>query len=235
MTATRDRLIKSVWAGLEPFLGAGDLARVDTQGWASDHVYLTQAINEVMPQVVVEVGVWKGGSVMTMARRIQELKLDAAVIAVDTWLGAWDHWIQNEWFGHLRFEDGYPTLYRTFSANIVAAELTEIVMPLPLDSINAANVLKSRGVIADILHIDGGHDYEAVMSDLSHWWALLRPGGILIGDDYHASGNVWPDVRRAFHTFFNTDRLENTGGKCIVRKNVDTSAVEARTTVRTVV
>ena len=218
MTAARDEIIRSIWGGLEPFAGAADPGRVDMQGWASDNPYLTQAIDEVRPHVVVEIGVWKGGSVMTMARRIRELGLDAAVIAVDTWLGAWDHWLQSEWFGHLAFDGGYPTLYRTFAANIAAAGLTDIVVPLPLDSVNAAHVIKARGVVADVVHIDGGHDFEAVAGDLAQWWPILRPGGILIGDDYHASGEVWPEVRRAFHAFFDTDHLENAGGKCIIRK-----------------
>ena len=43
------------------------------------------------PRIVVEVGVFKGVSVMFMGRRIRELGLDCAIIAIDTWLGSAEH------------------------------------------------------------------------------------------------------------------------------------------------
>jgi cephalosporin hydroxylase len=48
------------------------------------------------PSIVVEIGVWKGSSVITLASKMKELNLDGVVIAVDTWLGAWDHWTNEE-------------------------------------------------------------------------------------------------------------------------------------------
>lgn len=38
-----------------------------------------------------------------------------------------------------------------------------------------------------LLHIDGNHDYAAVVADLDAWTPLLQPGGWLILDDY-----CWP-------------------------------------------
>lgn len=38
-----------------------------------------------------------------------------------------------------------------------------------------------------LLHIDGNHDYAAVVADLTAWAPLLQPGGWLILDDY-----CWP-------------------------------------------
>lgn len=217
-TATRRELLDKLYQGQEPFADEVSLDRVDPQGWASDHPYLTRAVDEVRPNVVVEVGVWKGGSVATLARRMKELQLDGAVIAVDTWLGAFDHWLSAEWFSHLRFERGYPTIYQTFRANMVSEGVEGYVLPMPLDSVNAGHVLRHNGVFADIVHIDGAHDYQSVMADLSQWWTILRPGGILIGDDYHASGPTWPEVRRAFQDFFKTDQIENINGKCYIRR-----------------
>ena len=218
MTGKRSQMIEAIWWGRDPLAGAADPTRVDQQGWQSDNPYLTQAIDQVMPAVVVEVGVWKGASVITMGRRMRELGLDGVIIAVDTWLGAWDHWMQAQWFDHLRFEGGYPTLFKTFASNIAHERLNDYVLPLPLDSVNAATVLKSKGVVVDVVHIDGGHDFDAVTSDLNQWWPLLRQGGILIGDDYHPNGDMWPEVRRAFNAFFNAETIENSGGKCLIHK-----------------
>jgi glycosyltransferase involved in cell wall biosynthesis len=219
MKHVRKNIVEQIWKGKDPFADKSVFqGRVDFQGWASDNPLLTRAINEVRPSVVVEIGVWKGGSVMTMAAAMKELGLDGAVIAIDTWLGAWDHWIQPEWFDHLSVEAGYPSLYKTFAANICERNLENYVVPLPLDSINAAVVMRHYAIRPDVLHIDGGHDFDAVMADLRSWWPLLNPGGVLIGDDYHPSGETWPTVRQAFHEFFKTEFIANLGGKCYIRK-----------------
>ena len=218
-TAVRQQLLGQIWNNRDPFSERSVFrGRVDYQGWASDNPTLTRAIQEVRPKIVVEVGVWKGGSVITMGHEMKRLALDGAIVAVDTWLGAWDHWIQPIWFESLRMEAGYPTLFRTFGANIIESELQDYVLPLPLDSLNASSLFKARAITPDVVHIDGAHDYTSVFSDLRAWWPLLSVGGALIGDDYHESGSTWPEVRQAFHDFFNTSRLENMGGKCLVRK-----------------
>lgn len=199
MTQVREELLARIWRGHDPFLNyPGRLYRQDRQGWGSSHPYLAEAVETLRPSVAVEVGVWKGSSVISLAAAMKALDLDGVVIAVDTWLGAWDHWINDEWFAHLNFSNGYPALYQTFAANIVGEGLQDYVLPLPLDSVNAANVLRHHEIQADIVHIDGGHDYRAVTSDLREWWPMIRPGGMLIGDDYPD----WPGVKAAFDDFF---------------------------------
>jgi glycosyltransferase involved in cell wall biosynthesis len=217
--SARNDILGKLWSSRDPFSERPAFSgRVDFQGWASDNPLLAKAINDVRPKTVVEVGVWKGGSVITMGREMKALGLDGVIIAVDTWLGAWDHWIQPIWFESLRLEAGYPTLFKTFAANILESDLADIVVPLPLDSLNAAAVLKSKNIRPDVLHIDGAHDYHAVFSDLRAWWPLLASGGVLLGDDYHPSGDTWPEVREAFHDFFKVKFLENLGGKCCIHK-----------------
>lgn len=46
----------------------------------------------------------------------------------------------------------------------------------------------------DFVYIDGDHSYEAVSSDLKHWWPLVREGGILAGHDFicpNEKGGGW--------------------------------------------
>ena len=200
---------------------------LDPQGWNSGHDYLTRAIAEVRPRFVVEVGVWKGGSVITMARALKNLEIDGVVIAVDTWRGSSEHWLAGRGdFGidnadDLGFDRGEARLYAKFVANIRVAELEDYVTPLPLDSINAAQVIKHMGYPIGVMHLDGGHDYDSVSTDLRLWWPLVQPGGILICDDYHAEIDAWVDVRRAVNDFaaaMNFDPFEHGGGKAMLRK-----------------
>jgi predicted O-methyltransferase YrrM len=45
-------------------------------------------------------------------------------------------------------------------------------------------VKKFRGECLDFVYIDGDHGFEAVVDDLSNWYAKLRPGGVIAGHDY---------------------------------------------------
>ena len=81
-----------LWRGQNPFAGLPPkLYQRDEQGWQSQHPYLSIGVEQMRPRVVVEVGVWKGGSTIFMAKKMRELGLDAVVIAVDTWLGSAFH------------------------------------------------------------------------------------------------------------------------------------------------
>lgn len=37
----------------------------------------------------------------------------------------------------------------------------------------------------DFVFVDADHHYEAVRSDIEHWWPKVRPGGWFGGHDYH--------------------------------------------------
>jgi hypothetical protein len=223
--STRQRILDQLFFGRDPLkdFPAGRFP-TDLQGWHSQHPYLMRAIDEVRPRIVVEVGVWKGASVVTMAKEMQRLKLDAVVIAIDTWLGSSEHYLWEKFLPDLDFEFGYPRLYHKFAANICNEGLQDYVVPLPLDSINGFQLLKARGLRPDVLHIDAGHDYQSVMGDLKAWWPQLNAGGVLIGDDYFKSflgQGKWPEVRQAFDAFFAATphtRFESGDGKCYVGK-----------------
>ena len=146
MTA-RQRILEQLFFGRDPLKDfPHHRFATDLQGWHSQHPYLARAIDEIRPALVVEVGVWKGASVVTMAKEIQRLKLDAVVIAIDTWLGSSEHYLWEKFLPDLDFEFGYPRLYHQFAANICKEGLSDYVVPLPLDSINGFQLLKARGI-----------------------------------------------------------------------------------------
>lgn len=219
--AKRQEIVQRLWRGRDPFEAfPRPLYAQDLQGWGSQHPYLTETITQLRPSVIVEIGVWKGGSTITMASALRALQQDGVVLSVDTWLGAWDHWTNDEWFPHLAWDHGYPQIQRIFMSNVLAAGLQDYVLPLPLDSLNAAQVLKHFAIRPDVIHLDGAHDFDAVLADLKVWWPLLRPGGVLIGDDYYEALH-WPGVKAAFDTYFAGSQpspLPHAHGKCLVRK-----------------
>ena len=217
----REKLIRKLYRDSDPFdsFPAGLYAK-DAQGWSSSvHHFLIDAIEEIKPNTIVEVGVWKGRSVIHMAKKAKNLGLDCTIIAVDTWLGSAEHWVNEKYAPDLKSVHGKPNIYFTFMQNIVEEGIQDIVIPLPLDSTNAANVLNAHQTPIDLLHIDAGHDFRSVTNDLISWWPLLRPGGILVGDDY---SEKWPEVVMAFDTFFSDLGIDVQPGenKCMIRKPV---------------
>lgn len=156
----------------------------DLQGWNSQHPYLADAIALLRPRSIIEVGGWKGGSTVFMANELKKLDLGSSVIAVDTWLGSSEHWTGPS-HADLSMMNGRPNLYSRFLSNVVQSGVADYVLPLPMDSLNAAEVMKTMGIEPDMDHLDGGRDYHSLTADLCAWWPVLAPGGMLIGDDYY--------------------------------------------------
>jgi hypothetical protein len=173
-------------------------ANPDVQGWNGHHPSLTRLASAAGGggAVVIDVGVWKGQSTITLASAMKCSAKGGCVIAVDTFLGSPEHWFgASPLFSRI---NGVPDLYRTFLSNVHQAGLTEYVVPMPQTSSSAATVLMRLNITAFIVHIDAAHEYDDVMRDAIAYWNVLRPGGYLIGDDYH---ETWPGVVRAAGEF----------------------------------
>lgn len=52
--------------------------------------------------------------------------------------------------------------------------------------------------------VDGGHSYEVAKSDTAKALRMLRPGGIIVWDDYGAD---WPGVKSAVDEMINPEKL----------------------------
>ncbi|MSP87769.1 MAG: hypothetical protein EXQ92_02990 [Alphaproteobacteria bacterium] len=52
----------------------------DLQGWVDEGSILFDAIEKLQPEVIVEVGTWKGSSAIAMAKRMKMLNLPGRVV-----------------------------------------------------------------------------------------------------------------------------------------------------------
>lgn len=199
-----DDCLQAIPAQLEP----------DFQGWNSSHTYLSDAVATISNPLIVEVGVWKGASTIHMAKELRSRGSQGVVIAVDTFLGSHEHFGNSHWYESLRARRGWPHLFYTFLDNVLDAGVSEYVLPLPLDSINAAESLATVGIHPDVVHIDAGHDHRSVARDLEVWFELLKPGGEVVCDDY---SGWFPGVIRAvdeFRAARDIRLFETSLGKC---------------------
>lgn len=120
------------------------------------------------PDTIVEIGVYRGGSLKTIAEAAQ-----VDVCGVDTWglEGAYASGSEKaEKYGieNMRIAEGLTghlqnvTLVRGFSADVAGWMLPRVGM----------------------LYIDGEHTYSAAWSDFRSWKGHLREGSVVAFDDY---------------------------------------------------
>ena len=180
-------LIGKLQAGRDPY-GEFHAANwpTDDFGFLRDEhaVLFAGLVAERRPSVIIEVGSFLGKSARVFAGAIRVGGWDGAVVCVDTWLGENVLWGIREHRERLRFRYGRPTAYETFMANVCAARLEGYIVPVPMASVSAARLLKQHGVMADMIYIDGCHETPDVYHDLTAYWERLRPGGLMIIDDY---------------------------------------------------
>lgn len=177
----------------------------DAQGWGGHYEYFKKKIDEVKPELIIEVGTWKGKSAITMADICgadPELRGKTEITCVDTWLGATEFWEDHKdekRYKSLELCNGYPQVYYQFLANVIITGNQGRITPFPQTSTNAARLLRKKDVQADLIYIDGSHEYEDVLADLEAYWPLLRAGGIMFGDDYC---EYWKGVMAAVGDMF---------------------------------
>ena len=92
---------------------------VDLQGWGSEHPLFEELFRELSPSIAVEVGTWKGASVLHMHGLSRKYGCETLFVCVDTWLGSSEHWLAADDRLSLGLRGGYPTIYRQFVFNVV--------------------------------------------------------------------------------------------------------------------
>jgi cephalosporin hydroxylase len=180
--SVRERL----YGELDPY-GKVEATAGNDHGWASDTPIFQELIDELKPQLIVEIGSWMGRSARHMARLGLEHHPQLEIVCVDTWLGSVEHWLGAE-------KSLLPGLYDQFRYNVVLHELQATITPFRIDSINAGHWFSRSNIQPDLIYIDAGHEYESIKQDLQVWAPILRSGGILFLDDAH-----YEPIQRAAH------------------------------------
>jgi len=141
------------------------------------------------PELVVEIGVWQGGSLIPMLLALRHVNHGRA-IAIDPWLPAAsiDGQIteaDRKWWGHVDHEAAYAK----FLDRLTRHDLRHLCAVVHASS-NDAPVPHGIG----LLHVDGNHGEQAV-ADVARFASAVRLGGVLVLDDLHWSGG---GVERAY-------------------------------------
>lgn len=157
-------------------------------------------------KVVVEVGSWIGGGSTKHMGEILKGR-QGILYAVDTWRGSEEHQV-----GQYFYEPILNYLYQQFLSNMIHWNLTDVVVPIRMKSLEAARALNVR---PDLVYIDGDHSTDSVYEDLVAWYPFVKGTGILCGDDW-----TWETARLAVEIFASENNLllEASGNFWILRQ-----------------
>lgn len=186
---------KEEYEGFEPF-------KKDLRGWQGDSPIFEKLISEVKPNKIIEVGSWKGQSTITMAKACKELGLETRIFCIDTWLGAEEFYTKPTADRDLMFKFGYPQVYYQFLSNLIHEDVVDMVETVTLPSNIGVNLVEN----AELVYIDGSHSFEDVSTDLKNFWAKVKIGGVMFGDDY--GNTAFRGVKRAVDEFAKNKNLE---------------------------
>jgi O-methyltransferase len=193
---------------------------------------LWEAVNYVVERpvagAIVECGVWRGGSMMAVARTLlRRDRRDRHLYLFDTFSGMVPPGELDERF------DGVPAGTILDGADDEHRDEAWCVAPLE----EVRGVIDSTGYPKDFVHYVGGRVedtlpdqapdrisllrldtdwYESTRHELEHLFPRLVPGGVLIIDDY----GFWKGARRAVDEY-----LANTGIRLLLHRIDDTGRI----------
>lgn len=151
-------------------------------GWFHHGAKILELVEQHQPTICVELGTFQGASAIPVALAIRRWR--GVLTCVDTWS-----------------EDVYhagptsPWMLVSCARNLAAAGVRNVRL-MPSTTLEAA---WSWTEPIEYLYIDADHSYESVLADLCAWVPHVKPGGVILGDDY--GNRSFPGVQRAWDAF----------------------------------
>ncbi|MDD4592738.1 MAG: class I SAM-dependent methyltransferase, partial [Parabacteroides sp.] len=132
--------------------------------------YLLKILEEKVR--MLEIGSFFGCSSYFAAKTMGLLKSDALLYCCDNWKGA---------NGGVEYLSGCVDTMAYFRGVMRYLGVSEQIVPLAGDSSTCLDAF--RDDYFDIIFIDGGHQYETVLNDITTAVRLIKPGGLIMGHD----------------------------------------------------
>lgn len=176
--------------------------------WAGHIPFAYWLVNMHKPEIIVELGTFRGNSYFNFCHAVKNFGLDTKTYAVDTWEGD-EH--GGFYGGHIYHE---------------VKEYNEKNFPLFSTLIRSTfeeSVDKFFDGSIDLLHIDGYHTYDAVRSDFEKWLPKLSKRGVVLLHDISVFTNnfgVWKffeDLKKKYPCF----HFSHSNGLAIVMVGSD--------------
>jgi predicted O-methyltransferase YrrM len=159
------------------------------EGWCTREkaLVLIDLLLEIRPQVVLEVGVFGGKSLIPMAFALQ-FNRKGKIIGIDPWDSQKS--IEGQTIEHAEWwlSIDHEAILQDLINKISEHKLGNYIELIRSTSIDAT--IKTREI--DVLHIDGNHSDQTSYIDVTKWVPYVKKGGLIIFDDLD-----WASTARA--------------------------------------
>lgn len=138
---------------------------------------------------MIEVGSWAGASALTWGLALQEFCQGIfRIVCIDPW-EVWPTLAANPTPGGQVMREALTTnqVKSLFDHNVRVTGLADRIIPMMATSEQALPYFESESV--DLIYLDGDHSYRHVSRDIQLAIPLLKPHGILCGDDLELQGS----------------------------------------------
>jgi predicted O-methyltransferase YrrM len=146
------------------------------------------------PRLGIEVGSYIGHGACKLGQLVKQNQ--GVLLCVDTWCGDVNMWLGEAFAATMGKQDGNPDLYHHFIRRILSAGLDDTVIPVRVSSVVAARMLKVLQYEIDFVYLDSAHEAGETFLEMNLYYDILRPGGVLLGDDFDWFPAVKYDVRK---------------------------------------
>ncbi len=133
---------------------------------------------------ILEIGSFVGAS----AVRFLTMLPQARITCIDPFTG--------DLHGGEAYNGETDTIEARFDAAV--APFANRVRKIAARSVPALDRLVGEGARFDVVYIDGSHHHDDILVDSLLSWPLLKPGGLMMWDDYRG-GSTWPRRARPRH------------------------------------
>jgi predicted O-methyltransferase YrrM len=165
------------------------------------HTFLPEGLIETVLDVVparfwLEFGSFIGGSAIRVANVIKRMSLPTQIICIDPFTGDVNCWdIEQQTRGNaeyvfMRLHRGRPSIFDRFLANVHHAGHADIILPISATSTVGAKLIERLfgqrriSLLPEVIYLDSAHEPDETFTELKLSWRILKPGGVLIGDDW---------------------------------------------------
>jgi len=143
--------------------------------------------------VAIELGSLGGKSSRAIADNLQDF---GVLYCIDTWKGSKNESNEQEYAAMMCGDHTYLDFLNA------TWDLVEVgtIIPLRMDGTNGAQFLKDKGIKADLIFLDGGHDQGETKADIETFLPLLNASGLICGHDYNSPAWIYVagEVREVF-------------------------------------
>lgn len=163
-----------------------------TQDWFTSNIGNFEAAKLVLPdnKLFLEIGCFEGRATCWMLENM--LANDGTIVCVDTFKGGQEHSDLN--LSKLRdvFEENIAASKKPYQSVTIAEGYSHKMLA----------ILITSEYLFDFIYVDGSHEIQDVITDACMSFQLLKPGGVMLFDDYEGT----EDMKTAINTFLVTHR-----------------------------